>query len=109
MKIFSYASDLAMLTPIANRFDSHCHCLISLSRLITSNKMKSKHILKLAAILLACVFPALAQQSSDAPRALTASDYARAERWMGYNTNPLVFGAGIRPAWQGDDRFWYRV
>src|SRR5947208_7007760 len=71
--------------------------------------MKSKNILKLTVMILGCVFPALAQQTSDAPRALTAADYARAEKWMGYNTNPLVFRSGVRPAWQGDERFWYRV
>src|SRR6059058_2346710 len=71
--------------------------------------MKSTHILKLTALILSFVSPALAQQGSDAPHALTASDYARAEKWMGYNTNPLVFRSGVRPAWQGDDRFWYRV
>jgi Tol biopolymer transport system component/dienelactone hydrolase len=43
------------------------------------------------------------------PAAVTAQDYARAEKWMGYNTNPLVFRTGVRPNWQGDDRFWYRV
>ena len=48
--------------------------------------------------------PCLAQT-----RALTAGDYARAEKLMGYNTNPLVFRAGIRPRWLADDRFWYRV
>src|SRR5262245_45751247 len=31
-----------------------------------------------------------AQQSSYAPPALTAADYARAEKFMGYNTTPLV-------------------
>ena len=41
--------------------------------------------------------------------ALTANDYARAEKFMGYNSNPLVFGAGIRPRWLPGDRFWYRV
>src|SRR5438132_10505575 len=71
--------------------------------------MKSTHILKLTALILSFVSPALAQQGSDAPHALTTSDYARAEKWMGYNTNPLVFRSGVRPAWQGDDRFWYRV
>ena len=71
--------------------------------------MKSKNILKLTVIILSCVSPALAQQSSDAQRTLTSADYARAEKWMGYNTNPLVFRAGVRPSWQGDDRFWYRV
>ena len=38
----------------------------------------------------------------------TAADYARAEKFMGYNTNPLVYGA-VRPTWTDDGRFWYRV
>ena len=52
-----------------------------------------------------------AQQSSYAPAALTAADYARAEKFMGYNTTPLVLHSGVRPTWlgAGDDRFWYRV
>src|SRR5712692_6614048 len=53
--------------------------------------------------------PAAAQQpGTGAVRALTTADYARAERFMGYNTTPLVFRAGIRPAALPDDRFWYR-
>jgi dipeptidyl aminopeptidase/acylaminoacyl peptidase len=48
--------------------------------------------------------PALAQ-----PPALTADDYARAERLMGYNTNPLVLRSGVRPNWIAGDRFWYRT
>ncbi len=44
-----------------------------------------------------------------APRALTAADYARAERFLGYNTTPLVFHAGIRPTALPVDRFWYRA
>ncbi len=73
---------------------------------ITSDKsiMKNK-ILKLTTIVLLIAAPAIAQQ----PAALTAADYARAEKWMGYNTTPLVYRAGIRPSWQGDERFWYRV
>lgn len=38
----------------------------------------------------------------------TADDYARAEKFMGYNTTPLVSGAGIRPTWVNGDKFWYR-
>ncbi len=68
-----------------------------------------KNILKLLAINLLIALPVIAQQPANAPRALTTADYARAEKWMGYNTNPLVFRAGVRPNWQGDDRFWYRV
>jgi dipeptidyl aminopeptidase/acylaminoacyl peptidase len=44
-----------------------------------------------------------------ARQALTAADYARAERFMTYNTTPLVLRSGIRPTWLPDDRFWYRV
>ncbi|HYR86447.1 MAG TPA: DPP IV N-terminal domain-containing protein [Terriglobia bacterium] len=56
---------------------------------------------------LAClviVMPCFAQT-----RALTADDYSRAEKFMGYNTNPLVLHAGVRPTWLPDERFWYRV
>ena len=42
-------------------------------------------------------------------RALTADDYARAERFMGYNVNPLVLHVPAQPTWISDDRFWYRT
>ena len=50
-------------------------------------------------------WPAAAQ---DAPRALTAADYARAESYLGQYTNPLVTGATVRPVFLADGRFWYR-
>ena len=50
-----------------------------------------------------------AQQAAAEPRALTAADYARAERFMGYQANPLVLRAGVSPQWLDGDRFWYRV
>ena len=40
-------------------------------------------------------------------RHLTAQDYARAERLMPYNTEPLVDHAVERVHWLGDRRFWY--
>ena len=52
-------------------------------------------------------FTALAQQIN-AP-ALTANDYARAEKMMAYNTATLVDYASIRPNWIGSNQFWYRV
>src|SRR5688572_15573807 len=55
-----------------------------------------------AVLLLAPTLPA------QSPRALTAGDYARAERLMGYNTTALVSGAAVSPTWLPDDRFWYR-
>jgi dipeptidyl aminopeptidase/acylaminoacyl peptidase len=57
------------------------------------------------AILLVVATPIAAQQ----PRQLTADDYARAERFLGANTAPLVTGTGVRPTWLADGRFWYRT
>src|SRR5471032_1682857 len=54
----------------------------------------------------------LAQGPAGAPRALTAADYSRAEKFMGYNTTPLVLRTGVRASWLPNDpgdRFWYRV
>ena len=52
---------------------------------------------------------ALAQENSgQARRALTAADYARAERFLRDNVTPLVLKAGVRPNWLPGDRFWYR-
>jgi len=47
-------------------------------------------------------------QSATSPRALTAADYARAQQYLGYNTNPLVFNGAVRPTWLSGERFWYR-
>ncbi|MFD1874390.1 S9 family peptidase [Hymenobacter bucti] len=41
--------------------------------------------------------------------ALTDQNYARAEQFMGYNTQALVDGAAGQPHWLAGDRFWYRV
>ncbi|HEY0035437.1 MAG TPA: DPP IV N-terminal domain-containing protein [Longimicrobium sp.] len=60
-------------------------------------------IYALALLLLAA--PAAAQQT----RQLTAQDYARAERFLGANTAPLVSGVAGRPTWLEDGRFWYRA
>src|SRR5262249_19809471 len=42
-------------------------------------------------------------------RAVTAADYARAERLMPYNVTPLVLHSGVRPTLLPDGRFWYRT
>jgi dipeptidyl-peptidase 4 len=42
-------------------------------------------------------------------RVLTADDYAKAERFLGFATNPLVSGMGVQPRWLPDGRFAYRV
>jgi hypothetical protein len=58
-------------------------------------------------VQLALATPLAAQQPS--PRQLTAADYARAERYLGTNTVPLVIGIGVRPTWLENNRFWYRT
>jgi dipeptidyl-peptidase-4 len=65
-----------------------------------------KYALPLALAITAAV---AGQQRTDAPRVLTAADYARAERFMAYNTTPLVLHSGVRATWLPDDRFWYRT
>ena len=65
--------------------------------------MPSKTLVAFA-ITLAIALPLFSQT-----RRLTADDYARAEKFMGYNTNPLVLHAPGRPVWLADDRFFYRV
>ncbi len=58
-----------------------------------------------AASLVLLASPLAAQQ----PRPLTADDYARAERYLGTTTAPLVSGSNVRPTWLADGRFWYRT
>jgi dipeptidyl-peptidase-4 len=41
-------------------------------------------------------------------RQLTTEDYARAEKFMSYNVNSLVYHGVSRPTWMADGRFWYR-
>ena len=61
---------------------------------------RAVHAAGLLAAIFAALVPAVAQQRTpEAPRALTKEDYARAERFMTYNTTPLVFRTGVRPVW----------
>ena len=43
------------------------------------------------------------------PAAVTAADYARAEKFLAAATAPLVVRSGVRPTWLADGRFWYRI
>lgn len=58
----------------------------------------------LLSFILALSVSALAQSTG---KVLTAEDYARAEKMLGFNTAPLVDRAGVRPTWLPDGRFWY--
>jgi dipeptidyl aminopeptidase/acylaminoacyl peptidase len=56
--------------------------------------------------ILLIAFPAFAALAQT-PRVVTADDYRRAERFMGYYTTPLAFGLAVRPTWVSGDRLWY--
>ncbi|MEO7158276.1 MAG: DPP IV N-terminal domain-containing protein, partial [Vicinamibacterales bacterium] len=56
------------------------------------------------AIAFATTLPGSAQSRS----AVTVDDYMRAEKFLGYNTNPLVSNGAVRANWLPGDRFWYR-
>src|SRR5436309_15756684 len=67
--------------------------------------MRSHHV-AVAAVLLCNIIPSAAPAQA---RALTAEDYARAERALGPATGRLVSGIAGRPTWLPDGRAWYRV
>ena len=72
----------------------------------------ARFVLAGIALSIAAAAPAAAQQPAPAaapPAALTAADYARAEKFLSYNTTPLVLHSGVRATWLPDDRFWYRT
>lgn len=50
----------------------------------------------------------LTAQQPYAPTSLTADDYGRAEKFMGYNTSRLVFNGPVRGTWISGDRLWFR-
>lgn len=62
-----------------------------------------KYLVALTALVFS--LPARAQQ----PAAFTAEQYARAERFLGYNTQALIDHGSVQPNWLAGDRFWYRV
>ncbi len=66
--------------------------------------MNKVHLIPVLCATTLLLNAAFAQQ----PRALTADDYAHAEKFMGYNTTPLVFNVVTHPTWVSGDRFWYR-
>jgi dipeptidyl-peptidase-4 len=67
------------------------------------NRNLCLHLTILASSLAATV-PCWAQ-----PRAVTAADYARAEKFMNYNTNGLMVRSAVQANWLPDERMWYRV
>src|SRR5947208_14860815 len=66
--------------------------------------MKKTTVASLLLILSAYSSTAFAQHA-----ALTAADYARAEKMLGYNTSPLVDRAVGSPTFLPDGRLWYQT
>jgi dipeptidyl-peptidase-4 len=76
-------------------------------RLITATLANRMRLRPVALLLLAA--PLAAPLAAQSPRQLTPGDYARAERFLGATTAPLVVGSGVRTTWTEDGRFWYRT
>ncbi|HEY1910554.1 MAG TPA: DPP IV N-terminal domain-containing protein, partial [Vicinamibacterales bacterium] len=74
-----------------------------------------KNIVRAVGLAALTSLPLAAQQASTPVRIVTAEDYAHAEKFMTYNTAPLVLRSGVRPVWipttaaEPTVRFWYRV
>ena len=61
-------------------------------------------LVAVAGLVLATTLPGSAQSRA----AVTVDDYQRAEKFMNYNTTPLVANGPVRATWLAGDRFWYR-
>ena len=46
--------------------------------------------------------------SAQQPRQYSNEDYAKAEKFMPYNIDPLAYAGMVRAKWMEDGRFWYR-
>ncbi len=60
-------------------------------------------------LLIFIVYAALPVAVFTQQRAVTAADYARAEKMLGFATAPLIDRNGVRPVFLPDGRFWYMV
>jgi hypothetical protein len=66
-------------------------------------------MLVLLVVALAAVMPLSAQdRAASAPPAVTAEDYARAEKFLAPALSSLVVGGSVTATWLPDDRFTYR-
>ena len=77
--------------------------------LIDNRRMQTATIRHIASLVASAALVVFVAPLHAQTRALTADDYARAEQFLGYNTNRLVLHTAAQPTWVGDDRFWYRT
>jgi len=73
----------------------------------TRSRIGARALLRCAQVIIGVAVTTPAIQSQ-AP-AVTAADYARAERFLRDNVLPLVSGIGVQPLWLANDRFGYRM
>jgi dipeptidyl-peptidase 4 len=64
--------------------------------------MTKKSLLFVVAMLM--TFSVQAQNSN---KSLTATDYEQAVKYLGFNTNKLVFNSNVNPNWLSNGDFWY--
>ncbi len=64
---------------------------------------------KILTLSSALLFNALGLQAQSAKTALTSADYEQAVKFLGMNTNKLVYQGEVRPSWQPDGKFTYSV
>ena len=71
--------------------------------------MQTATIRQVASLIASAALVAFSVPLHAQTRTLAADDYARAEQFLGYNTNRLVLHVAAQPTWVGDERFWYRT
>ena len=59
----------------------------------------------IAVALIVCI----AASSFAQQKVLTAADYDQASKFLGTNTNKLVYNSNVNPVWLSDGKFWYSV
>ena len=56
----------------------------------------------------AALFALATLPPSEGAAQVAPEDYARAERFLGWNARNLIAGDEVSPVWLENDRFWYR-
>ncbi len=56
-----------------------------------------------------CTFFGLNINAQDNKKIFTAADYDQAVKFLGFNTNKLVYNNNVSPRWLNDGKFWYSV
>lgn len=58
-------------------------------------------------LFLALMLIGLTVRSQNSNKTLTATDYEQAVKYLGFNTNKLVFNSNVNPNWLPNGDFWY--